>query len=71
MEDFVYQNTTKILFGRNAEQKFASEVKAFADRILLVYGGGSIKKNGLYNRIVKQLQDNDIYFVDTPIRLKE
>ena len=64
MEDFVYQNTTKILFGRNAEQKFASEVKAFADRILLVYGGGSIKKNGLYNRIVKQLQDNDIYFVE-------
>lgn len=64
MEDFVYQNTTKILFGRNAEQKFASEVKAFADRILLVYGGGSIKKNGLYNRIVKQLQDNDIYFIE-------
>ena len=64
MEDFVYQNTTKILFGRNAEQKFASEVKAFADRLLLVYGGGSIKKNGLYNRIVKQLQDNDIYFVE-------
>lgn len=60
----MYQNTTKILFGRNAEQKFASEVKAFADRILLVYGGGSIKKNGLYNRIVKQLQDNDIYFVE-------
>lgn len=47
MLDFVYQNPCKIVFGRNAEQLLGESVKQHGSRVLLHYGGGSIKRNGV------------------------
>lgn len=67
MEDFEYYNPTKIIFGREAERKLPEEIKRLGfGKILLHYGGGSIKKTGMYNRIVKLLKDNNIEFVELP-----
>ena len=55
MIDFVFHNPTKILFGRDALGHLAEEAKRYGTRVLLVYGGGSIKRTGLYDRVLEQL----------------
>lgn len=42
MKNFVFQNTTKVYFGKNQLENLGKEVKAHGSRVLLVYGGGSI-----------------------------
>ena len=61
---FNFQNSTKILFGQNKIQNVAKEIKIYADRILLVYGGGSIKQNGLYDSLCQELKAADISYVE-------
>jgi alcohol dehydrogenase len=53
MKNFTFQNQTKIIFGRNTEEKMGEEIKKYSQKILLHYGGGSIKKIGLYDRVKK------------------
>ena len=60
MENFIFQNTTRIIFGKNTEFEVGIETKKFAQRILLHYGGYSIKKYGLYDRIIKSLRENGV-----------
>lgn len=55
INNFVYYNPTKIYFGDQQLSHLAEEVKRHGDKALLVYGGGSIKKNGLYDRIISLL----------------
>ena len=57
MNDFIYQNTTKIYFGRNQMENLGTELKKYGQRVLLVYGGGSIKKIGLYDRVLKEIEN--------------
>lgn len=64
MENFIFKNPTKIIFGKNTEEKVGSEVKKYADKVLFVYGGGSIKRSGLYDRVVKSLKENGIEFIE-------
>ena len=45
MLNFDFQCKTEIIFGKDTEQRVGSETARFSDSILLVYGGGSIKKN--------------------------
>lgn len=54
MLNFSFQNTTRIHFGEDQIKKIATEIPLSA-RILVVYGGGSIKKNGVYERVVEAL----------------
>lgn len=54
MENFVYQNPTRILFGRGQIAGLATELPADA-RVLLLAGGGSIKENGVHAQVVKAL----------------
>lgn len=51
MENFIFQNPVKILFGKGMTAKAAALIPAKA-KILLVYGGGSVKKNGSYAQTV-------------------
>ncbi len=62
MNDFVFQNKTKIIFGKDSEERLASLLTPYNSRVLLVYGGGSIKESGLYDKIVSMLNDNGIKF---------
>jgi len=54
--DFTFYNPTKIIFGKNSLDKLEDELKNFGDKILLTYGGGSIKKNGIYDKVVAILK---------------
>lgn len=55
--NFVYSNPTKLYFGKDSLDNLTSALNGYS-RIMLVYGGGSIKKNGLYDKIVKILRDS-------------
>ncbi|MFZ2257155.1 MAG: iron-containing alcohol dehydrogenase [Clostridiaceae bacterium] len=62
MLNFNYSIPTKIFFGRDQIEVLAKQIKEYGTRVLLVYGGGSIKKIGLYTKIVEILNQNDISF---------
>ena len=64
MQNFQFQNQTKVIFGKDTESTIGKELKPFADRILLHYGGGSIKKSGLYDRVVNSLNEAGVEFVE-------
>ena len=52
MDNFVFDNYTKIIFGKKTEETVGEEIKKYGSKILLHYGGGSIKKSGLYDKII-------------------
>jgi NADP-dependent alcohol dehydrogenase len=56
MNNFKYRNPTKILFGKGQIENLATEIPADA-KILMLYGGGSIMKNGVYEQVKKALSD--------------
>ena len=64
MQDFIFQSPTKIIFGKSAENQVGDEVKQYCDKILLHYGGGSIKRSGLYDRVVKSLKAKGIEIIE-------
>jgi len=65
MEDFVFSNPTKIIFGKDAEIKIVDELELVgAKRVMIVYGQGSIRQTGLYDRIVRKIIKKGIFFVD-------
>lgn len=57
MKDFVFKNPAKIIFGRDALSHLAGEVKRYGKRVLLIYGGGSVKKIGAYDAVMSILGD--------------
>jgi NADP-dependent alcohol dehydrogenase len=58
MENFSYYNPVKIIFGRQTIAKLANEIPANA-KVLLTYGGGSIKQNGVYDQVKAALAGFD------------
>lgn len=64
--NFVYYNPTRLYFGDKAQENIIEAVKDFGPRVLLTYGGGSIKKNGIYNDVVKALTDAGKEIVELP-----
>ncbi len=59
MQNFEYRNPVKILFGRGQIANIAGEIPGGA-RILMTYGGGSIKRNGVYEQVRKALAGRDV-----------
>jgi NADP-dependent alcohol dehydrogenase len=55
MYNFEYKNPVKIIFGKDTISKVAAEIPANA-KIMLTYGGGSIKKNGVYDQVINALK---------------
>jgi alcohol dehydrogenase YqhD (iron-dependent ADH family) len=64
MDNFTYHNPTKIIFGRGMENEVGAEVARYSRRILLHFGGGSIKKSGLYDRVVASLKRAGVEWVE-------
>lgn len=57
MNNFIYENATRVYFGKGGVKEYlASILKSYGDTVMLAYGGGSIKKNGIYNEIMSILQ---------------
>ncbi|MGB2761499.1 MAG: iron-containing alcohol dehydrogenase, partial [Maribacter stanieri] len=59
MNNFEFKNPTKIIFGKDTIEKLESEIPSDA-KVLLLYGGGSIKKNGIYEQVTKALSKVDV-----------
>jgi alcohol dehydrogenase YqhD (iron-dependent ADH family) len=64
MDNFEFRNPTKILFGRGVEEKVGTEVAAYSRKILLHFGGGSIKASGLYDRVITSLKKAGVEWVE-------
>jgi alcohol dehydrogenase YqhD (iron-dependent ADH family) len=64
MQNFIFENPTKIIFGKGQIEKTGCEVAKFGKKVLMVYGEGSIKKGGVYDQVVASLQNADIEIVE-------
>lgn len=64
MRNFNYKNTTKIIFGKNTESSVGAEIKAYTNKVLLHYGGGSIKQTGLYDKVIKSLNEARVEYIE-------
>jgi alcohol dehydrogenase len=60
MIDFVFHNPAKIIFGRDALSHLGEEAVKYGHKALLVYGGGSVKRTGLFNQVMEILGKNGI-----------
>ncbi len=60
MNNFVYENPVKVYFGEDQLCHLGEELKKYGNRVLLTYGGGSIKKSGLYDSIVAEIKKADM-----------
>lgn len=56
MLDFVFENPTRILFGKGRIEEVGREASHFGRRVLMVMGGGSVKRSGLYDRVLHSLK---------------
>lgn len=58
MDKFTYSYPTKVYFGQGiAEKAFAEELPKVGKTVMLAYGGGSIKKNGIYDEMISLLKN--------------
>lgn len=64
MLNFNYYNKTRIIFGKDTHKEVGQHLKPYAKKVLLHYGGKSIKINGVYNDVVESLHSNGIEFVE-------
>lgn len=64
MRNFVYENPTKIIFGKDKEKDVAKHTAEHGSKVLLHYGGGSIKKYGTYDTVVQSLEAAGIDYVE-------
>lgn len=55
-QDFEFFNPTQVFFGRSAMESLASVLSLYGDRVLLAYGGGSIRANGIYDQVMEVLR---------------
>ncbi len=64
MKNFVYNIPTKIFFGKGQIEKIGEEILKYGKKVLLVYGKGSVKTNGIYDKVVEILNKNGIEFFE-------
>lgn len=64
MNDFTYQNTTKIYFGKDQLKNLGNELKKYGSRVLITYGGGSIKKMGLFDQVIQELNRSGLVYFE-------
>lgn len=62
MKNFNYSIPTEIFFGEGQIKVLPEQIKKYGSKVLIVYGGGSIKKNGVYDKVVELLNSNEIKF---------
>jgi alcohol dehydrogenase len=64
VENFTFQNATKIIFGKDTEKEVGKETALLGKRALLHYGGGSIKASGLFDRVCASLKAAGVEWVE-------
>jgi len=66
MQNFVFENPTKIVFGRGQIKKIGCEAAKFGKKVFMVYGQGSVKRSGVYDQVVASLKAADIEIIEFP-----
>ncbi|AEV20578.1 NADH-dependent butanol dehydrogenase 2 [Geobacillus thermoleovorans CCB_US3_UF5] len=66
MQEFIFRNPTKLIFGKGQLERLKEEVPRYGKKVLLVYGGGSIKRNGLYDEVMKILGNIGAEVIELP-----
>ena len=57
MNNFIFENSSKVYFGEGCVKEYLSNIlSAYGDTVMLCYGGGSIKKNGIYDEVITVLK---------------
>ena len=64
--NFIYHNPTKLYFGENSLSYLAQELSSLGQTVLLNYGSGSVKRNGLYDEVVAMLRTAGKTIVENP-----
>ena len=64
--NFIYYNPTKLYFGTEVHANLVEALKNFGPKVLLTYGGGSIKKNGVYDIVMKALNETGKEVTELP-----
>ncbi|MDW8801325.1 iron-containing alcohol dehydrogenase [Clostridium sp. A1-XYC3] len=62
MINFNYNIPTRVFFGKDQIKVLAKEIKKYGSKVLLTYGGGSIKRTGIYDTVIQILKDNNISY---------
>ena len=57
IHDFIYDIPVRVYFGRDQLKNLGPELKKYGTRVLMTYGGGSIKKIGLYDKVVREIRE--------------
>lgn len=66
MRDFIFHNPVKIYFGKGQARHIAQEVERVEGAVLVVYGGGSIKRNGAYDDVMAALAGTGRKIIELP-----
>lgn len=66
MYNFNFQVGTKIFFGKGQVASLGAEIASHSKSVLIVYGGGSIKRNGIYDAVINELKNNGIEYFELP-----
>ena len=67
MNNFIFENATKVYFGKGCVKEYLAYLSgSYGDRVLLAYGGGSIKKNGIYDEVVSALEKAGKTIIEFP-----
>ena len=66
MQNFIFHNPVRIIFGKGTIAKLGGEAAKAGKKALLVYGGGSIKKNGVYDAVTASLAESGVTVVEHP-----
>lgn len=64
--NFVFSNPTKLYFGEDVKGHLAEALKGYGEKVLLTYGGGSIKRNGIYDDVMSVLKETGKTVVELP-----
>ena len=65
MNNFIYENTTKVYFGKGGVKEYLDCImKKYGNTVMLAYGGGSIKRNGIYDEVTEILEEAGKTIVD-------
>lgn len=64
MENFIYSIPTKIYFGKGQVKEIGNIILQYGKKVLIVYGGGSIKRNGIYDDVTSILKEHDISYFE-------
>ncbi|TDX52497.1 iron-containing alcohol dehydrogenase [Orenia marismortui] len=60
MNNFNFNNPTELLFGKGKVKKVGKKVKEYGSKVLVVTGGGSVKRIGLYDKVIASLEENNL-----------